>query len=102
MQTPLLAGWPADLKLVFAAIGRAMAGGRLHPQTLKAVSASKGEVLPGHLVEIVHKAKAELGQPSGLYVITITGDRWQGSQWALRPGTLERLSREAALSEPSL
>ncbi|MBV8683621.1 MAG: hypothetical protein JO111_12160 [Caulobacteraceae bacterium] len=85
-----------DLQIVFAAIGRAMAGGRLHPQTLKNLPVAFGEVLPNHLVKITHKTKAELSQSAGLYVITITGDRWRDSQGGIRSGELERLSREAA------
>ena len=101
MQTPDLAGWPPDLKAVFAAVGRAMAGGRLYPHTLKTLPTSRDGVLPGHRVEIVHRSKTQLGRSTGLYVITITGDRWRGSQWSLRSGALEGLSREAALLETS-
>lgn len=94
-------GWPADLIIVFAALGRAMGDQQLRPEILETLPRGKGAIVDGHVVEITHKSGRELGQKRGRYTIQVRGSRWvDGGEWTFLSGDLERLARSstAALS----
>jgi hypothetical protein len=88
--------WPPDVQLVFEAIGKAMAGGRLHPNTLKEVPLELGAVVRDHCIYLRHIPKSATGDKTGRYVLELRGSRWNGVEWRFRSGELERLSRAAA------
>src|SRR5579871_6533918 len=88
--------WPPHVQALFAAVGRAMGRGRLHPDTLEALPNGFGAILPGHQVEIVHVAAREFGRRrKGQYRIIVRGPVLGGG-WHFSSGKLERLSRLAA------
>jgi hypothetical protein len=88
--------WPPHVQVILAAIGQAMGGKRLHPETLRSVPSRFGGILSGHQVTIEHISAKELGRRrKGRYQITVEGPVF-GGQWGFRSGELERLSRAAA------
>ena len=86
--------WPTHLHPVFAAVGKAMNGGRLYPEMLASVPQEFGGILPDHLVSIRHVSAKEIGGRKGHYILTINGPRFAGG-WRFASGDLERLSRSA-------
>ena len=94
MNEARLERWPADLRQVFAAIGRAMNGKRLTPETLTLIPDGHGGVVAQHLVAVSH-IPGTSRRRRGHYIITITGPRVDG-RWRFRSGEVETLSRLAA------
>jgi hypothetical protein len=80
--------WPTQLQEIFAAIGSAMGGRRLSPETLKSVQ------MPNDEFTISHVSAKERGWKRGQYRISMAGGRWNFSS-----GRLEKLSRAAAKSK---
>ena len=95
----LLGWWPDHLQQVFVAIGTAMKGGRLQPETLLSIPKEFGGILPDHLVTIRHVSRRELGRRSGHYILTIDGSRF-GGQWMFLSGELEQLASSAIRDAP--
>jgi hypothetical protein len=96
-----LAAWPNHMQTVFRLIGTLMAGKRLSQDVLQRLPIDDRSIIPEHRVTISHTPAAQLGHKSGQYTIVITGRRIDGL-WLLRPGQLERLSREAAAMSPNV
>jgi hypothetical protein len=89
-----LAEWPTDLHIIFAAIGHAMADGRLNPEVLKRVPGGRDALIPGHAVHLRHLPKGVAAR----FVIELAGDRWEGAVWSFRSGHLEDLAKAALRS----
>jgi hypothetical protein len=88
--------WPSNVQALFAAVGRAIGEGRLHPTTLEALPKGFGSILPGHQMKISHIPAKELGRRrKGQYRILVSGPAFGGG-WHFSSGKLERLSRLAA------
>jgi hypothetical protein len=83
--------WPTQLQAVFAAIGAAMGGKRLTPETLQSVQ------LPDNRFSVGHVSGNEIGRRKGYYLITI-----KGGQWKFTSGRLERLCRSAARGQGNI
>ncbi|MBR0964622.1 hypothetical protein JQ554_12810 [Bradyrhizobium diazoefficiens] len=77
--------WPTQLQEIFAAVGRAMEGNRLTPETLKLVR------MPNDQFMISHVARNDVSRKTGYYQISTYGGRW-----TFRSGKLEKLCRAAA------
>ena len=92
-----LNNWPDHLRRVFASIGAAMNGKRLHPQTLDRVDGTG--IVSDHEVSIRHISGAAAGPAGNHYLIEITGPRIVG-RWPFRSGELETLSRSATIHLP--
>ena len=90
MSEPTPTERPADLIAVFAAVERAMGGGRLNPETLRRVPSDRDAVIPGHSVHFRHRPK----NVAERYVIELSGDRWTCARWSFRSGQLAALARE--------
>jgi hypothetical protein len=86
-----VAYWPDHLHPIFAAIGAAMDGKRLHPDILGRTELRSA--VPEHTVMVQHR-KGETGPQDNHYLIGVTGPRIMG-QWPFRSGELEKLAREA-------
>lgn len=85
-----VAHWPVHLHSIFATIGAAMAGKRLHPDVLRRTDVTA--TVPDHRVAVRHRNEPS---PRGnYYVIDVNGPRIAG-QWTFRSGELETLAREA-------
>lgn len=93
-----LSGWPADLVAVFAVLGAAMAGKRLTPELVNGWAPAWRSAVPAHTVSIRHGAAGSVD--AGHYFISIDGMRWQGAEWRIRSGLLERLCRLASAPMP--
>jgi hypothetical protein len=87
--------WPNHVKKMFAAIGNAMDGKRLTPETLERLPTAFGSILPDHQVTVRHVSGKEHGRRKGIYVITVDGHPL-GGRWQFTSGELEGLSRDAA------
>ena len=83
--------WPEHLRPVFAAIGKAMGGKRLHPDVLHRVPVGMGQILADHQVTIEHLSGAAAGVAGNRYEININGPRILGG-WSFRSGELEELA----------
>jgi hypothetical protein len=77
------------------AIGVAMNGGRLFPETLQAIPTGVGPIIPDHTVDIAHVSGRELRQRKGRYSITIDGPRLSG-RWSFISGVLEKIATDLA------
>lgn len=87
--------WPEHLRAVFVAIGSAMAGKRLHPDTLEQVDLRNA--IADHHVAVLHRSAKTAGVTSNHYVIEIDGPRIIG-RWPFRSGELETLARAAIVN----
>ena len=87
--------WPAHLQSVFAVVGKRMGDKKLVPTMLSKLPDSRGAIVAGHGVTVVHAPGKRVGPRSGHYVVTIIGPRINAC-WKFSRGELERLSRSVA------
>ena len=71
--------WPTEIRAVFVAIGDAMNGSRLAPETLAALSKDHGSIISGHRVSVTLLSAQEIRQRRGCYTVTIDGPRIHGT-----------------------
>jgi hypothetical protein len=86
--------WPSHVRIMFSAIGKAMDGRRLDPETLNRMPNAFGGILQGHHVTVQRVSEKELGRRKGHYVVTVGGPLYAG-QWRFLSSDLEKLARTA-------
>jgi len=87
--------WPNHGQKMFAAIGKAMEGKRLVPETLKNLPDGFGTILPSNQFTVRHVSGKEVGHRKGHYIINVDGPL--AGQWKFFSGELEKLARAAWL-----
>jgi hypothetical protein len=92
----------AELRVVFAAIGKLIRDKPLAPDVVTSIPNTRGSIVAGHEVAINYVSGKRAGPRTGRYRVTIYGPRVNVC-WQFRPAELEKLSRsiDTTIGQPS-
>ena len=97
----ILGWWPAFVRDMFVAIGDALDGKPLDPNTAYDIEAP----WPEHRIKITYISREDyaaerMEEPEGLYFVQISGPRFGGGYWEFRQDEMDLLINEALRKRP--